>query len=92
MVDHNKINVKLSDSQLNKLKTTAKNQTGVNLRMDMKMFNVNNLPHELLLTKRQTSKLRNAIESKISTGIKLFRAQISKIVQLRRFLGSLLSK
>ena len=65
MVEYNKINVKLSDSQLNKLKTTAKNQTGVNLRMDMKMFNGNNLPHELLLTKRQTSKLRNAIESKI---------------------------
>ena len=90
MVEYNKINVKLSDSQLNKLKTTAKNQRGVNLRMDIKMINGNNLPHELLLTKGQTYKLRNAIESKISTDIKLFRAQISKIVQLRGFLGSLI--
>ena len=44
------------------------------------MFNGNTLPHELLLTTRQTSMLRNAIESKISTDIKLFRAQISKII------------
>ena len=41
MVEYNKINVKLSDSQLNKLKTTAKNQTGVNLRMDIKICLMN---------------------------------------------------
>ena len=84
MVEYNKIIVKLSDSQLNKLKTTAKNQTGVNLRTDIKMFNGNNLPHELLLTTRQTSKLINTNESKISTDMKLFRAQISKITQSGR--------
>ena len=39
-------NVKLLDSQLNKLKTAVKNQTGVTLRMNIKMFNGNNLPHE----------------------------------------------
>ena len=50
MVEHNKANAKLSDSQLNKLKTTAKNQTGVALRFNIKMFDGSNLPHEILLT------------------------------------------
>ena len=40
-------------SQLNKLKTAIKNQTGATLRMNIKLFNRNNLPHELLLTTRQ---------------------------------------
>ena len=50
MVEYNKVNVKLSDSQLNNLKTAVKNNTGVTLRINMRMFNENNLPHELLLT------------------------------------------
>ena len=49
MVEYSKVNVKLTDTQLKKLKTAAKNQTGVTLRMNIKMFNGNNLPHELLL-------------------------------------------
>ena len=56
------------------------------------MFNGNNLPPELLLATRQTTKLRNAIENNISTDIKLSKAQISKTIQSGRFLGSLLSK
>ena len=62
MVEYNKVNVKLSDSQLNKLKTAVKNQTGATLKMNIKIFNGNNFPHELLLTTRQTTKLRNAFE------------------------------
>ena len=50
MVDCNKVNVKLSNSQVNKLKSAAKDKTGVTLRIDVKMLNGNNLPHELLLT------------------------------------------
>ena len=92
MVEYNKVNVKLSDSQLKKLKSTAKNQTGVSLRMNIKMFHGNNLPHELLLTTRQNTKWRNAFESNMSTDIKLSRAQISEIIQSWGFLGSLLSK
>ena len=53
MVEYNKVNVKLSDSQLNNSKTAVKSQTGATLRMNFKMFNGNNLPHELLLTARQ---------------------------------------
>ena len=56
------------------------------------MFNGNNLPHELLLTTIQTTKLRNAIENNVSADVKLPKAQISKIIQSGRFLGSILSK
>ena len=92
MVECNKVNVKLSDSQLNKVKSAVKNQTGVTLRMNMKMFDGNNLPHELLLTTRQKTSLRNAFENNLSTDIKLSKTQISKIIQSGVFSGSLLSK
>ena len=92
MVEYSKVNVKLSNSQLNKLKSAPKNQTGVTLRINIKMLYGESLPHELLLTTRQTTDLRNAIENDMSTDIKLSEAQISKIIQLARFLGSLLSK
>ena len=85
MVQYKKVNVKLSDSQLNKLKSAAKNQTRVTLRMNIKMFSENNLPHEFLLTKRQKTKLRNAFENNMSTNVKLSKTQISKIIQSGRF-------
>ena len=56
------------------------------------MFNGNNLPYELLLTTRQTTKLRNAIENNMQTDIKLCRYQICKTIQSGGLLGSLLSK
>ena len=92
MVEYNTTNVKLSDSQLNKLKRTVKNKQGTTLRMNIRMFNGNDLPHKLLLAARQTTKLRNAIENNISTDIKLIKAQISKTIQSGGFLGVLLSK
>ena len=92
MVEYSKVNVKLSNSQLNKLKTAAKNQTVVTLRLNIKMFNGYNLPHELLLTTRQKFKLRNAFENNMSTDVKLSKAQIFKIIQSGGFLGSLLSE
>ena len=63
MVEYNKGNLKLSNSQPNRLKSAAKNQTGLTLRMNIKMFNENNTPHELLLTTRQKTKLKNAFEN-----------------------------
>ena len=80
MVKYKKINVELSDSQLNKLKTAVKNNEEKTFRMNARMFSANNLPHELLLTTRQTTKLRNAIENNMSADIKLSKAQISKII------------
>ena len=53
MVEYNKVNVKLSHTQLKELKTAVKNKTGTTLRISFKMFNGDNLPHELLLTRRQ---------------------------------------
>ena len=92
MVEYSKVNVKLSDTQLKKLKTAIKNKTGTTLRISLKMFNGNNLPHELSLTTRQKIKLRNAFNNNMSTDLKLSKAQISKIIQSGGFLGSLLSK
>ena len=68
------MNVKLSNLQLNKLKTDAKNQTGVILRMNIKIFNGSNLSHEWLLTTRQKTKLRNAFENDILSDRKLSKA------------------
>ena len=90
MVEYNTVNAKLSDSQLNKLKSAVKNNEETTLRMDAKIFNSNNLPHELLLTARQTTELRNAIKNNMSTDIKLSKTQISKIIQSRGFLQKLL--
>ena len=50
MVEYCKVNVKLSDTQLKKLKTTIKDKTGTTLRISFKMFNGSDLPHKLLLT------------------------------------------
>ena len=54
------------------------------------MFNENNLPHELLLTTRQKTKVRNAFNNNTSLDLKLSKAQISKIFQSDGFLGRLL--
>ena len=88
MVEYSTVNVKLSDTQLKKIKTAVKKETGTVLRISLKMFNGNDLPHELLLTTRQKTKLRNAFNNNMSTDLKLSKAQISKIIQSGGFLGS----
>ena len=65
MVEYSNVTVELSNSQLNKLKTAVKKKTGVILRMNIKMFRENNLPHVLFLTTRQKTNLRNAFENNI---------------------------
>ena len=77
MLNYHKTNAKLSDSQLNKLKNTAKHRKGTTLRMNVRIFSGNILPHKLLLTRIQTTRLRNAIENNMSTDIRLSKAQIS---------------
>ena len=49
----NTVNIKLTDTQLKKLKTAVKSKTGTTLRMSLKMLDGNDLPHEVLLTTRQ---------------------------------------
>ena len=53
MVEYSKVNVKLTDTQLKKLKTDFKDNTGTTLRISLKMFNGNNLPHKLLTTREK---------------------------------------
>ena len=90
MVKYTKVNVRLSDSQLKKLKDAVSNNTGTTLRISLKMFDGNDLPHELLLTTRQKTKIRNAFNNNTSTDIKFSKAQINKIIQSGGFLGKLL--
>ena len=92
MFEYSKTNCKLSNIQLNKLKKAVKSSEGATLRLGIKNFNKVELPHELLLTTRQNTKLRNAINNNLATGIKLSKAQIEKLIQSGGFLGKLLSK
>ena len=96
MAQCNNLNVKLSDSHVNKLKSAIKNKSEVALRLSSNMIGngETNFPHKLLLTNRQISNLRKAFTDKSSTGIKLSKTQLSEMIQsggvLGRLLGSLL--
>ena len=70
MVEYNTVNAKLSDSQLKKLKSVLKNKQGTTLRTNVIIFEGKNLPHELLITARQKTKLRNAFENNMTADIK----------------------
>ena len=85
MVEYSKINCKLTNLQLNKLKKVVKSNEGLTLRLSTKTFNKDEVPHELLLTTRQNTKLRNALNSNLATDTKLSKAQIKKINTIRRF-------
>ena len=61
MVEYSKVNVWLADSQLYKLKSAAKNQREVTLRMTIKIVNRDKLSHELLLTTKQKNKIKKYI-------------------------------
>ena len=96
MTQYNSLNVKLSNSQLNKLKLSIKNETDVVLRISSNMVgNSNdntNFPHELLLTNRQVENICKAFANHSSTDIKLSKTQLSKMIQSGGFLGNLLGK
>ena len=92
MVEYSKINCKLTNVQLNKLKKSVKSNEGATLRLSIKSFNKDELLHELLLTTRENTKLRNAINNNLATDVKLSKAQIKKLIQSGGFLGKLLSK
>ena len=96
MTQYNSLNVKLSNSQLDKLKSAIKNETEVVLRLWSNMIGDNeaDFPHQLLLTNRQVANIRKAFASNSSTDIKFSKTQLSKMIQsggiLGRLLGSLL--
>ena len=92
MVKYSKVDCKLTNVQLNKLKKAVKSNEGATLRLGIRNFNKNETPHELLLTTRQNTKLRNALNNNSATDIKLSKAQMKRIIQSGGFLGKLLSK
>ena len=96
MTQYNSLNVKLSNSQLNKLKSSIKNETDVVLRISSNMVSISNdntnFPHELLLTNRQAANIRKAFANHSSIDIKLSKTQLSKMIQSGGFLGKLLGK
>ena len=91
MTQYNSLNVKLSNSQLNNLKSAIKNGTDVILRLSSNMIgnsvDETNFLHKLLLTNRQVGNLRKAFANYLSTDIKLSKTQISKMRQFGGFLG-----
>ena len=80
MVEYTKVNVKLSDSQIKKLKGVVKDHTGTTLRINLKKFDKKDLQHELLLTTRQKAKLRNGFNNNMSADLELSKTQIVKII------------
>ena len=88
MVEYSKVNIKLSDTQLKKLKTSVKNKTGTTLKMSLKCLM--EMIYYMLLATRQKTKLRNAFHNNMSTNLKLSKAQISKIIESGGFLWSLM--
>ena len=91
MANYWEARVKLKNTQLSKLKYAAKNKTGTVLRINKKNFQDEELPHELFLTKRKTTKKRNAFANNMSADIKLSKAQISKIIKSGGSFGSWLA-
>ena len=78
MAGYEKARVKLTNIQLNKLKSLATNNSGKTLRISKKHFEDEGLSHELFLTTRQKTKIRNTFANSMSTDIKLSKAQIFK--------------
>ena len=94
MTQYNTLNIKLSNSQLNKLKSGIKNGTEATLKISSNVFgdsnDENNFPHKLLLTNTQVLRLRQAFANNSSANIKSSKTQLHKIGQSGVFLGRLL--
>ena len=94
MTQYNRLNVKLSNSQLNKLKPAIKNENDVVIRLSPNMIgdsnDKTNFPHELLLTGRQVSSICKTFSNNSSVDIKFSKTQLSKMIQSGGFWGKLL--
>ena len=96
MTQYNTLNIKLSNLQLNKLKSETKNGTEVTLNLSSNIIgdsnDENNFSHKLLLTNTQFSKIRKAFANGSSANIKFSKTQLFEIVQSGGILGRLLLK
>ena len=90
MIQYNSLNVKVSNSQLSKLKSAIKNEIEVFWRLSSNMvgsFNDKiNLP-ELLLTNKQVANLLKTFANSFSADIKLLKTQLSKMILSRGSFG-----
>ena len=93
MTQYNSLNVKLSNSQLNKLISAIKNETDMVLRLSSNVISNSNdetsFPNRLLLTDRQVANLHKAFANYLSTDMKLSKTQLSKMIQSAGFPGRL---
>ena len=93
MTQYNSLNVKLSNSQLNILKSAIKNERDIVLRISSSMVgNSNdnvNFSHKLLLTDRQVANIRKAFSNNLSRDVKFSKTRLLKIMQSGGFLGNL---
>ena len=80
MTNYQEGRVKLTNTQLKKLKSAVKNKAGTKLKINKKNVQDEELPHELFLTTRQRTKIRNAFANNMSKDIKFSKNQISKII------------
>ena len=78
MVEYSKVDCKLTNVELNKSKKAVKSNEGATLRLGIRNFNKDEDPHQLLLTTRQNTKLRNALNNNSVIDIKLSKTQIKK--------------
>ena len=93
MTQYNSLNVKLSNSQLNILKSAIKNERDIVLRISSSMVgNSNdnvNFSHKLLLTDRQVANIRKVFSNNLSRDVKFSKTRLLKIMQSGGFLGNL---
>ena len=84
MTQYNRLNIKISNSQLNKLKAAIKNENDVVIRLSPNRIcdsnDKGNFTHELLLTDRQVSSIRKAFANNSSVNIKFSKTQLSKMI------------
>ena len=92
MVEHERVNLKLLNQQIKKLKEAVKSNNGTTLRIGNKNFNKADLLHKLFLTQTQVNKLRGKVEKNMSTDIKLNKAQIHKLIKSGSALISILAR
>ena len=96
MAQYNSLNIKLSNSKLNKLNFTIKNKTEVVLRLSSNMINNSNneanFSPKLILTNRQTTDLHKVFANNSSADCKLSKTQLSKMIQSQGFIGRLVGQ
>ena len=93
MIEYKKVNLKLANQQIKKLKEAVKRDNGTALRMGNKNFNKADFNKaELFLTQTHINRLREKVENNMSTDITLSKAQINKLIKSGGALGSILAR